>query len=324
MPAQLTFFCELPSDRLTALFADPALVPLLAAHRCGVALALIDLTPQRAAIVRQLTDAGVPVTAWLVLDEMDGYWLTLDNVQLARDRWRQIRAWARQHALTFACVGLDIEAPHDDAVALVDAPLLTLARLTWLRRSRRQWRAALADLRALVEEIRKDVAVVETYQFPFIADERAAGSSLLQRVLGIADLRADREVLMLYRSTLPEPWGEALVDGYGHHADAIAVGITGGGVVALEETFAPRQLDLLATQHELARARQYTAQLYVFSLEGCIAQGWLAELLAADLPKPPLPQAVTRTRTGRMLARTLLTADRLVGRLRRIRRVELP
>lgn len=324
MPAQLTFFCELSSDKLQALFADPALIPMLAHHQCGVAMALIDLSPTRAAIVRQLTDAGVPVTAWLVLDEMDGYWLTLDNVQLARDRWRQIRAWLVQHELQVACVGLDIEAPHDDAVALLDTPMLTLARLTWLRRSRREWRHALAEMRELVSEIRADVGEIETYQFPFIADERAAQSTLLQRVLGIADVRADREVLMLYRSVLPEPWGAALVDAYGGQAEAIAVGITGGGVVALEDMFAPRQLDLALTQLELARARRYTNRLYVFSLEGCIQQGWLAELLAAELPEPPVVRGVARTRAGRLVARTLLTADRVIGRLRRITRAQLP
>lgn len=324
MPAPLTFFCELPSDRLQPLFADPALIPLLAAHGCGVAMALIDLSPERAAVVRALSDAGVPVTAWLVLDEMDGYWLTLDNVQLARDRWRQIRAWAHAHGLRFARVGLDIEAPHDDAVALLETPFLTLARLVWLRRTRQHWREALDDLHKLLREIRVDVAEIETYQFPIIADERAARSTLLQRVLGIADLRADREVLMLYRSTLPDPWGHALIDAYGDRAEAIAVGITGGGVAALEEAFAPRQLDLQATLDELARARRHTSQLYVFSLEGCIEQGWLGELLRADLPNPLSARGVARTRLGRIVARILLGADRLVGRFRAVPRGQLP
>lgn len=324
MPANLTFFCELPSARLQTLFADPELIPLLAAHGCGVAMALIDLSAERAGIVRALTDAGVPVTAWLVLDELDGYWLTLDNVQLARDRWRQIRAWAQRERLQFARIGLDIEAPHDDAVGLVEAPLLTIARLVWLRRTRQQWREAMADLHRLVREIREDSGEIETYQFPFIADERAARSTLLQRVLGVADVRVDREVLMLYRSALPAPWGDTLIDAYGARAQAIAVGITGGGVAALEANFAPRQLDLQATLDELARARRHTRQLYVFSLEGCVTQGWLAELLRAELPKPLSAQGLARTRLGRMLARVVLGADRLVGRFRAQPRGQLP
>ncbi len=324
MPSDLTFFCELESQRLAALFADPALIPLLATHRCGVALALIDLTPERAQIVQQLTAAGVPVTAWLVLDPRDGYWLTLDNVDTARKRWQEVRNWTDAHQLTWRCVGLDIEAPQEDAVGLVDTPFLTLARLTWLRRSRQVWQNALNDLHDLVREIRADVGEVETYQFPFIADERAAQSTLLQRVLGIADLRVDREVLMLYRSTLPEPWGSALIDAYGPEAEAIAVGITGGGVEVLEATFAARELDLPLTLQELARAKRHTERLYVFSLEGCVKKGWLAALLEAPWPEFVPAPTLTRTRAGRLAARTLLAADRVVGRLRRMTRTQLP
>ena len=324
MPAELTFFCELPGHRLRALFADPSLAALLAEHGCSVAMALIDLSPDRADVVRALTTAGVPVTAWLVLDELDGYWLTLDNVQLARDRWRQIRAWMAAEKLEFARVGLDIEAPHDDAVGLVEAPFLTLARLIWLRRTRRQWREAMDDLHRLVQEVRADIGEIETYQFPIIADERAARSTLLQRILGIADVRVDREVLMLYRSILPAPWGETLIDAYGERAEAIAIGITGGGVAALEAAFAPRQLDLQATLDELARARRHTSRLYVFSLEGCVEQGWLADLLRAELPQPLAVQGLVHTRVGRLVARVLLGADRLVGRFRPQIRGQLP
>ena len=324
MPGDLTFFCELPSDRLTALFADPALMPLLAQHRCGVAMGLVDLTPARADVVHQLHAAGVPVTAWLLLEERDGYWLTLDNVAAARKRWREVQVWAKTHALQFTCAGLDVEAPHDDAVALVDMPFLTLARLLWLRRSRRAWQTAMDDLHDLVREIRADIGEVETYQFPFIADERAARSTLLQRILGIADLRVDREVLMLYRSVLPDPWGAALVSAYGPHAEAIAVGITGGGVEALEATFRPRELDLAQTLQELALARRHTNRLYVFSLEGCIAQGWLAELLAAELPNIAEPKGISGTRAGQLLARALLTADRAVGHMRAFSGRQLP
>ena len=75
---------------------------------------------------------------------------------------------------------------------------------------------------------------------------------------------------------------------------------------------------------ELARARRHTGHLYVISLEGCVAQGWLAQLLAADLDKLATTQGVTRARAGRVVARALLTTDRLVARLRRMTRTQLP
>ena len=52
----------------------------------------------------------------------------------------------------------------------------------------------------VVELIHRDGWRVENYQFPLIADERKTGSTFLQRLLGLVDVRTDREVWMLYTS----------------------------------------------------------------------------------------------------------------------------
>jgi hypothetical protein len=59
---------------------------------------------------------------------------------------------------------------------------------------------ARAAYAALVDQIHADGWQVENYQFPLIADERRAGSTLLQRLLGLVDVRTDREVWMQYNS----------------------------------------------------------------------------------------------------------------------------
>src|ERR671933_548582 len=66
-------------------------------------------------------------------------------------------------------------------------------------------RRARAPYTDLVERIRADGYPVENYQFPLIADERWAGSTLLQRLMGLVDLRTDREVWMLYTSFAGAP-----------------------------------------------------------------------------------------------------------------------
>jgi hypothetical protein len=58
-------------------------------------------------------------------------------------------------------------------------------------------RHARAIYAALIERIHADGWKIENYQFPLIADERRAGSTLLQRLLGLVDVRTDREVWML-------------------------------------------------------------------------------------------------------------------------------
>ena len=77
-----------------------------------------------------------------------------------------------------------------------------------------------------MEQIHADGWQAENYQFPLIADERQAGSALLQR-LALVDAATDCEVWMLYSSFL-RPLGPGLIWAYGPQAQAIAVGTTGG------------------------------------------------------------------------------------------------
>jgi hypothetical protein len=128
---------------------------------------------------------------------------------------------------------------------------------------------------------------VENYQFPLIADERQARSTLLQR-LALVDVATDREVWMLYSSFL-RAWGPGLIWAYGPQAPAIAVGTTGGG----PDIPGSPQMPTL-TWEELAGdqrlARHFCDQILIHSLEGCVWQGFLARLRSfewADVQGPP-------------------------------------
>ena len=50
----LTFFVELEIDPLEELFGQPEVLPFLAAQGCAISMGLLDLSPRRAAVVRQL------------------------------------------------------------------------------------------------------------------------------------------------------------------------------------------------------------------------------------------------------------------------------
>ncbi|MCC6751685.1 MAG: hypothetical protein IT371_28795 [Deltaproteobacteria bacterium] len=313
----LTFFVELEVEPLAALLSEPVLATLRAAG-AGVAMAMLDLSAPRREAIAELNRRGIPVTAWLVLGTADGYWLTADNADLAAARYVELRAWADEHALLFDAVGLDIESPHADALALVQYGGRALQRMLRRRRSRRVLREAQARYATLVQAIRADGYRVESYQLPLVVDERRARSTLLQRTFGLVNLGVDREVLMLYQSLLPAPWGEALVDGFGAEADGVAVGLTGGGVEFLHPVVGGRWLTLEQLVTNLRRARRYTPQLYVFSLEGCVQQGYLEALCRADLTLPVAPAPAARAVTLlRSLLRAALLADPLWGRVKR-------
>jgi hypothetical protein len=136
-----------------------------------------------------------------------------------------------------------------------------------------------AAYRELVDRIRADGWTVENYQFPLIADERRAGSTLLQR-LALVDVRTDREVWMIYSSFM-RALGPGLIWDYGPEASAIGVGTTGGG----PDIPGSPQMPSLSWE-ELARdlrlARHWCDQILIHSLEGCVRQGFLGRLCSFD------------------------------------------
>jgi hypothetical protein len=126
--------------------------------------------------------------------------------------------------------------------------------------------------------MRADGYRVESYQFPFIADERKVHSTLLQRLVGILDLQVDREVFMLY-SSFNRPHGPAILCSFAPDAGMIAVGSTGGGVV---DAPGPAPLSWQEFARDLRLAYRWSNDIFVFSLEGCVEQGFLEPLLEFD------------------------------------------
>jgi hypothetical protein len=295
-PARLTFFCELEAGPLEALFADPAVVEHLLALRASVSLGVLDLAPERARVVRRLNQAGVPVIAWLLLPRAEGYWFNLDNAPQAAARYEAVRAWTAEHALRWDGVGLDIEPDIHDLQRLLKSRWRLLpALLPRLARGARL-REARAAYGTLVDRIRADGHRVDSYQLPFIVDERRAGSTLLQRLLGVLDLPVDREVLMLY-SSFVRPHGPGVLCSYGPRARSVGVGVTGGGV-DVPDLLAVPPLDWEELARDLRLTRRWTDDVHVFSLEGCVRQGFLTRLRDLDWSGPEDTAPASSRRLG--------------------------
>jgi hypothetical protein len=279
-PPRLRFACEFDSARLTELFADGAVIDDLTALGAGVMIMVSDRTPERAAVVRRLNEAGFPVVGIPLVPADEGYYFTADNWPIVNGHYDEWKAWSAEHGLRWDGVGLDIE-PEARVFEQIAAdpwrvPALLLPRL---RDHERPGRASAA-YEALVARIRDDGWEVENYQFPLIADERRVGATLLQRLLGLVDVRTDREVWMLYTS-FARRLGPGILWSYGPDAEAIAVGTTGGG----PDIPGHPQMPALSWQ-ELARdlrlARRWCDHVYVHSLESCVWQGFLGRLRSFD------------------------------------------
>ena len=106
---KLTFFCELPADELVKLFDGRFLIDDLKSLDVSLSLGILDFSKERAQLVKRLNKAGLPVIAWLLLPEEQGYWFNLSNYEYAAARYLDFKAWTTQYDLQWTGVGLDIE-----------------------------------------------------------------------------------------------------------------------------------------------------------------------------------------------------------------------
>jgi hypothetical protein len=305
----LTFFVELEAKPLEELFDRPEVVPFLTALGCAVSMGLPDLSRSRAALVRRLESSGIPVTAWLLLDVKDGYWLNADNADRALERWHDTEAWADGEGLRLRRVGLDIEFPRTESEGAIRNRGRAFFSMLRRRRSRDQIREAERAYGKIVDEIHASGRMVEAYHFPHLLDERAAGTTLLRRSLGILDVPVDAEVYMLYSSYLGSG-----AQAYFADAPCIALGVTGGGVNAQNPDARHRFLSWERLEQDLRAAATHTRDVYIFSLEGCVEQGMLPSIqkLSWDGSVQGLPPGEERrARRSRWLTQWILRAEPL-------------
>jgi hypothetical protein len=271
---RLIFFCELETAPMQALFSIPDMVAL-SDLGASVSLGILDLSPERAEIVRRLNQAGIPVIAWLLLPHNEGYWFNLQNATQASARYAAFREWTRKYDLQWEAVGLDIEPDIRDMERVAANRWEFIPVLVRRLFSRERTSKSVRIYKNLVEQIRADGYLVDTYQFPFIVDERIARSCLLQRAAGLVDIKADREVLLLYSSFM-RPHGPGVLWSYGPSAQSIGVGSLGGGIDLSSGEHRP--LTWEEFERDLRLAWVFTDYIHIFSLEGCVRQGFLTRL----------------------------------------------
>ena len=308
---RLAFACEMDTADLQSLFSDPNVARDLRMLNAGISLSLTDLSPGRAQVVHGLNAAGVSVTAWMALPKEQGYYLNSSNASQATARFADFQKWTANHGLRWAGVGLDIEPSLQefDAARQGSAPREAASVFRRLF-DRGIIHRARTDFANLISQIHSAGYSVETYQFPFIADERAEDSTLLERLFGIVDVRGDREVLMLY-SSFNHRADSAVIWQYGPSAQAIVVGSTAGDSQPGSK-FIPLSFDELG--HDLIVAAHFSPIVGVYNLEACVRRGFLPRLIALDWNQPIVISADANRQVIKLRSRiqsSLWTLDRL-------------
>jgi hypothetical protein len=269
--------CDQGIGNAETMFSNGEVISELKDLHAGLAVAISELSPARAQLVRRLNQAEIPVNAGLSLPGEQGYYLNAGNAPEAAARFADFEKWTAEYGLRWNAIGLDIEPNFGELAALNQRGKMHLA-WTLLGRAFDGGRVARARraYAALIGEMRAHGYVVETYQFLFLADERRGHSTMLERVFGIVDVRGDREVLMIYTS-MNHPLGASVVYEYGPDAQAIAVGSTvSSGNPEVDAKFGPLNWEELS--RNLIVASHFSPIVGVYSLEGCIQQGFLARM----------------------------------------------
>jgi hypothetical protein len=275
---QLIFACcDQGKEAISALFADPRVFADLKELHAGLAIPMNELSPERAQLIHQLNEDGLPAIAWIVLPGEQGYYVNAYNPRETAGWFAEFEKWSGKNDLRWNAVGLDIEPDFKE----FQWPKWRLA-LTLLQRGFEggRVRAARQAYAALIHQIQAHGYRVQTYQLIFIADERKAHSTLLERLFGLVDVRGNEEVLMTY-SNFNHKVGAAMVWSYGQDTQAVAVGSTlSSGNAALDAKYGP--LNWEEFSRDVVVASHFSRQVGVYSLEGCVRQGFLPRLKTLD------------------------------------------
>lgn len=277
---RLIFTTEIDGAALRKLLDHPGILETLVRHNWAIALALPEFDDQRAVVVRYLNNHRVPVVAWLVSPPEEGFVFNTQNYPQARACYEAFREWALAWQLEFDAVSLEV-APPSEIAHDTYWTARHLSRRLWLARENALFPAARTAYTELLAVIRQDGYEVHTYQLPLIADDRRAGTTLIQRTLEIVDLPSDLDVLICSSSMpleqLDYDLGGALIASYGPSADAIAI----SGIVADDESGTPA-LPWLAIQRDLLLAAQHTDTIYIDAFEGCAERGLIDRIESLD------------------------------------------
>ena len=269
--------CDQGTEALSAFFADPSVLADLKELHAGLAIPIDDLNPDRAELVHRLNETGLPAIAWIVLPGEQGHYVNASNAPQTERRFAEFEKWSRENSLHWNAVGLDIEPDFTEFQWPKWRLAWTLLRRAFETERVRGPRQAYASL---IHQMQEHGYRVQTYQFIFLADERKAHSTMLERLFGLVDVRGDEEVFMTY-SNFNHQAGAAMVWSYGQETQALAVGSTlGSGNAAIDAKYGP--LNWEEFSRDTIVASHFSRQVGVYSLEGCVRQGFLPRLKAMD------------------------------------------
>jgi hypothetical protein len=296
--------CDQGIEKMQALMAQQDVIADLKDLHAEVAIPTEDFSPERAAVVRELNQDGIPVIAWVELSKEDGIYLNADNAAQAAARVAELEQWTDANGLKWEAVGLDIEPNFNEFTTLKGHRLRLIAQLLVRSVNGRHATEARQAYTELIHGIQSRGYEVQTYQMPFLPAERSVHSTLLDRMLGTVDVRGNEEYLMLYTNNA-RAVGAGMIWSLGPHAQGISVGVTDGPGKVGSGT---GPLDWDEFSRDLIVASHFSKSIGIYNLEGCVRQGFLPRMKAMNWGESVVIPARSVARAERLgfVSRTVL------------------
>jgi len=286
---RLSFFNEQEGQDLKELFSDSTLIPILKELHAEVRMGILDLSPERVEVIKRLNEAGIPVVAWLLLPKEKGYWFHSGNVEEAFERYYEVRNWAKDAGIDFSGIGIDLELDYHNLELFKTKPLKLFGKLIGRLYAKEEFLQAKVEYEKLINTIRNDGYVIESYYIPLVRYETERGQTALQQVSKFMDLKTDRDIPMLYTSFTGNPYGILKVLAIDENLKQVAIGSTGGG---FDPTMPSMTWEDLA--YDLRLAARTASEIHVFCLEATVEKGYLQGLIDFnfDVPVKDYPEQV--------------------------------
>lgn len=167
--------------------------------------------PALAQLLRAAAAQNVPVGAWLLLPDRQGYWPNAENAQ-EFSQWVQVFLdWLEQQHLQVSELIVDLETP----LALsrfMKGNLLRGLQLEWQRclsaHNHEQFLSATALFSDLVQQVHQVGLKIQAVTYPFVVHDAQVGNTAFQELLQIpvTPVPWDRISLMVYRSSFQDLW----------------------------------------------------------------------------------------------------------------------
>lgn len=273
---------------------------------CPAVRAEESQTEELESLLKAAARKGVPVNAWLLLPEEDGYWFNEENLLEAREQVFGFLDWIEERGIPLRWIMFDMELSIDKVRAMEGGGLVdTMIPLLKENVDPAAFQQSTADYAQFVSELQERGYKVTAAAYPFVLDDLLDGDSEIQDAWNtpVIEVGFDEIYFMAYRTSFARLLGITpgpdLVYQYAGEArrefgtaGIMALGIVGDVGMVSEEGYAnPADLSV-----DVAAAYAGGSErVYVYSLDGMLTlenpDDWLD--LSATEPEQPEPDEVT-------------------------------